>query len=621
MDNNLNEELHLFSDMQLFNTAPSGVIKLSTNFIRGASGVKKRKIQRGGNTIIINEATPNDKKIEDTCIEIYQDKELRRKIDYKTLQNEAILSLSGKFEEYDLVPLDSYSKIKNKEINRIRNIAIDNYIKNEVSQLIPKTIKYPIRDFINRTGIKRIRNRFNEALKVISESSVKLSHSWVNQSVEFIEKDGKKKAVVINDLTQGSIIPKFTLRFNDNMKKHFNDEEILKINMEKLIELDIPNKEGVIDYIILETDPKTVLEIVGVGLFGSLFGRGYARSERRNRNLYKKSTTFDFDLLVRSIINIPENSTLTHFTFEQLKDILGANSHIDWESFKKNILMPVIKEQEQNTEIRCEYELIPNRKNWTHIKLIPKWKTNSLGFDASKGGYDFLAYYIAVQHKYFQKNSLDESLENFIPYVQSIIYTYDDGEIVFDKTLQDWKEIATKAYYVEKELLAFMENNPVLLDDNNIFYDSRIMCLLKRNYLKETELIIFDGEKEVDREPKRKNSFIKAHLYKVNDSITSIRYLYELVTKGKENISYYIFDFIPFKFATLDGGWKNINTLEDYQQYKDLMRSAVYKKKSSFFKFPDEEINKKEQFLINMERMSFKEIDNNFKELMISITS
>ena len=65
-------------------------------------------------------------------------------------------------------------------------------------------------------------------------------------------------------------------------------------------------------------DSKTVLEIVGEWLFGSLFGRGYARSERRNRNLYKKSTTFD--LLVRSIINIPENNTLTHFTFEQLKD-------------------------------------------------------------------------------------------------------------------------------------------------------------------------------------------------------------------------------------------------------------------------------------------------------------
>ena len=30
-----------------------------------------------------------------------------------------------------------------------------------------------------------------------------------------IQKDGKKKAVVINDLTQGSIIPKSTLRFNN----------------------------------------------------------------------------------------------------------------------------------------------------------------------------------------------------------------------------------------------------------------------------------------------------------------------------------------------------------------------------------------------------------------------
>ena len=98
------------------------------------------------------------------------------------------------------------------------------------------------------------------------------------------------------------------------------------------------------------------------------------------------------------------------------------------------------------------------------------------------------------------------------------------------------------------------------------------------------DIVVYDfgliSEKEVDREPKRKNSFIKAHLYKVNDPITSLRYLNELFTKGKENSSYYIFDFIPFKFATLDGGWKNINTLEDYQQYKDLMRSAVYKKKT-----------------------------------------
>lgn len=59
MYKNLNNEKHLFSDTQLFNTAPSGVIKISNNFIRGASGVKKRKIQKDGKkkAVVINDLT------------------------------------------------------------------------------------------------------------------------------------------------------------------------------------------------------------------------------------------------------------------------------------------------------------------------------------------------------------------------------------------------------------------------------------------------------------------------------------------------------------------------------------------------------------------------------------
>ena len=59
MYKNLNNEKHLFSDTQLFNTAPSGVIKNSNNFIRGASGVKKRKIQKDGKkkAVVINDLT------------------------------------------------------------------------------------------------------------------------------------------------------------------------------------------------------------------------------------------------------------------------------------------------------------------------------------------------------------------------------------------------------------------------------------------------------------------------------------------------------------------------------------------------------------------------------------
>lgn len=611
-----NQTKLLFLDEELHEKPASGFIQVSTNLIRGSSTVKKKKILRGGKEIMISEATPNDKKIEDTCIEIFQTKEIRHKINYNELQKEAVNSLTDKFNEYNLITSDNFSNNKNREILTTRKIAVDRYIKNSVAESIPRTIKFPIHEFIKRTGINRIQNRFNEALKVISESSNKLSHSWMSQTVEFKNINGNKVAEVKNDLTQGSIIPKFKLRFNDKIKKYLSDSEISSMTIESFIKLDIPNKSGFIDEIIMETDPETVVEIIGVGLLGSLFGKGYARSERRNRNLYKKSATFDFDLLIRSIINIPHNTTLTQFTFEQLKDILGASSYTKWESFKKSVLLPVLKEQELHTELKCEYKLLPSQKNWTHIKLIPMWKTNSLGFDAEKQGFDYLAYFIAVQHRFFQANNLDESLEHFIPYVQSVIYSHNEENIIWGKSLEDWKNYTRTVYEVEKELLNFIEENKDLMSDNNIFYDKRIMCILKRNY----KISNLSEESEIIKQ-KKQNSFIKTNLYKVQDPITSLRYLNELLLKDKEDSSYYIFDFIPFKFATIEGGWISIDNLETYLQYKDLIRSAIYKKKGSFFRFLENEENKKENFLLNVERGSFKEIDERFKLLMQEISS
>jgi len=607
----------LFTEDELHGNPATGFIQVSTNLIRGGSTVKKKKIMRGGIEVMISEATPNDKKIEDTCIEIFQTKEIRKKINYDELQDEALNVLSEKFSEYGLITSDDFTKSKNKLILNTRKIAVDNYIKNSVAESIPKTIKFPIKEFIKRTGITRIQGRFNEALKVISESSTKLSHSWMSQTVEFKDKNGKKVAEIKNDLTQGSIIPKFKLRFNDKIKKHLSEDEIRAMTIESFIELDVPNKSSYIDEIIMETDPETVVEIIGVGLFGSLFGKGYARSERRNRNLYKKSATFNFDLLVRSIINIPHNTTLTEFTFDQLKDILGASSYNKWESFKKSVLLPVLKEQELYTEVKCEYILLPSQKNWTHIKLIPSWKTTSLGFEAEKRGFDYLAYFIAVQHKFFQANSLDESLEHFIPHVQSAIYSFNDEDMVWGKTLLEWKIYTKKVYEVEKELLEFISQNQDILDDNNIFYDERLLCLLKRNF-KEEEILEENNEL---KKKQKKNSYITTNMYRVQDPITSLRYLNELLVKGKEDSNYYIFDFIPFQFASMEGGWKSINTLEDYQQYKDPIRSAIYKKKGSFFRFEEEEVNKKENFLLNVERGSFKEIDERFKLLMQEISS
>lgn len=91
-----------------------------------------------------------------------------------------------------------------------------------------------------------------------------------------------------------------------------------------------------------------------------------------------------------------------------------------------------------------------------------------------------------------------------------------------------------------------------------------------------------------------------------------------MLIKGKEDSSAHIFEFIPFSFATLDENWVYIESIEDYPKYKDLIKVAVYKKKYSFFRFDDSK--KKEKFMIHVEKGSFKEIDDKFKELMLSLT-
>lgn len=606
----------LFNDDELFELPQTGVIKVSNNLIRGASTVKKKKILRGGKEVMISEATINDKKIEDTCIEIFQAKELSSRIDYEKLQSEALKVLEPKFYEYGLIIDSSKSKQRNTEIVDMQSIAIDSYIKKSVAATIPKEIRFPFKEFIKRTGIARIQGRFNEALKVLSESSSKLSHSWMEQSVLFEDNNGNKVAKQINELTQGSIIPKFRLRFNDKLKNILTPDEIKKLTIEKFIEMDIPNKASYVDEMIMITDPETIVNITGVGLFGGVFGKGYAKSERKNRNSFRYSMTFNFDLLIRSIIGIPHNKTMTEFTFDQLKDILGASSYKGWESFKKSVLLPVIQDESENTEIECEYKLVPSQKNWTHIKLIPSWKKTSMGFEAGKFGYDYLAYFMAVQHKYFQSNNLDESLEGFVVYVQSVIYSSSDEEILWGRTLSEWKEYGKRVYEVEKELTSMLSINNDILQDNSLIYDEKRMCLVKKNFREddEVEVTLLDNlNMEIKTTKKNRTSYIKTPAYRVTDPITSLRYLNELIKKGNEG-DMHIFDFIPFSFASIEGKWLEIDSLEKYQTYMDPIRTAVYKKKSSFFRFSTDE--KKEAFMFCLENRRFRELDQRFLELM-----
>ncbi|WP_418181324.1 hypothetical protein ACNSOL_11530 (plasmid) [Aliarcobacter lanthieri] len=615
-----NKQLTLFDDDNP-NFDKTGVIKLSNNLIRGKGKIKKIAVERGGKTVQLSITTPNDKKIEDTCIEIFQSEYFTKRIkdSYLAYEKAAIEALEPIFKEHGLVAKENDSVKKKEEIEHDRQIAIDSWIKDKIAETMPTVFRFPVREFIERTAIGRIQSRFNEALETIYKSSQKIGYSWMEQSIIFItdKNTGEKTYKQQNDLKVGSIIPVFGLGFNDNLKNKLSPQQIKELTIEDFIEMDLPSKYQYTDDFIMQVIPRNLLDIMGVGLFTSSYGKGFAKSLRKNRNLFKRSITFQFDLLVRSIMDV-KYEHLKKFTFAELKNHLHATGYSSWESFKKSVLQPVMEDFHNNTEMKCDYKLIPNQKEWTHIQLIPKWKTDSLGFEAEREGFDYLAYFIAVQHKYFQPNKLTDRFESFVAYVQGKIYNIDATEELYGKTISEWKEYGEKVYKAELELLKILDDNNELLKINNIIYDKRRMCLVRENLKQNEEEEILEIEGGVVQKSLKvsKTSYIKLDSYDVKDPITSLRYLNEL--GSIENPSIHIFDFIPFEFATLDAKWVLIKDLETYTMYVDPIRTAAFKKKANFFKFNSKET--REAFLYYLQGRRFKEFDDRFIEIMEKIS-
>lgn len=601
----------LFGD-DLHSHKKNGYIALSKEVILGSKRVEKRVVKRGDTTYEISESTLNDKRIEDTCIEIFQSREIKNEIDLKSLVDLANKELEEKFIKYNLVESADNPKSKNLEIRKKRQIAVNSFVKEELQKQIPKEISFPFKELIERTSIKRIQGRTNEALVALEEASKKNTRSWNNRNIDFSGPEGVEPEIV-NDITTGSIVPKFRIRVKDSIKKVANltEREMENLTLEKFIDLKIRNKAKYIEKVILVPDAEAIIDVIGAALFNT----GHAKSIRKNRDKFSNKVTFDLDLLVRTFVNAQYIDSISEFTFSELKKCLGQSDKLEWLAFKK-VFIPAIKDLNENTEIDLTYKLLPSQKDWTHIKLIAKYKTNSLGFEAERMGFDFLAYFIAIQHKYFQKNNLSGKFIAFIASIQSTIWTdsFRDGqEELYGRNFEEWKEYATKAYHTEKKLLEALDENSDLLIRNSLMYDERKMCLVKKKKINDDEIIIENGDIKLP-EDFSNTSIIKMPTYIVCDPMTSLKYINELSTKDSVN-DVFIHDFIPFEIASLDAdGWIKINDLEDFSKHKEYIRLQAFRKKASFFRFESKE--KKEWFILNLERESFKEFTVRFRELM-----
>jgi hypothetical protein len=121
----------LFTDEDLYGIPQSGLISIDNDVVRGKSSIKTKQVIQGGKEIYVRTDTVNIKKIQDTCIELIQGKNIRDKIDYDKFIVDANNELKETFIKYKLIENPKNSAALNKKILEIKELAIAKNVKEE----------------------------------------------------------------------------------------------------------------------------------------------------------------------------------------------------------------------------------------------------------------------------------------------------------------------------------------------------------------------------------------------------------------------------------------------------------------------------------------------------------
>ena len=317
------------------------------------------------------------------------------------------------------------------------------------------------------------------------------------------------------------------------------------------------------------------------------------------------------DILIKSIAVVQSSSKFNKYTFEEIKERLGSNI-TDYRIFKKNVLMPALEDLNNYTDY--DIELVETRLSRKvdfisfNIKLKNKSDSNL------KYGVDKVAYYIASRLYYFTANKI----LNLIGYANHIAEQIQDNQptIYEGKYLEEWKDEAEREFRIEEELLKFIQDNQKIFETKNIIYDEKRMCIVEKTIvLKDTEKSPELENIRIDKDikPEEKIKTIKTRDYNVTNPSTSLRYIHEVLLKEFPKESS-IIDFFPF--SILNGkGLVQINDIETFLRYKQLIQYNIIEKNLTFFRFDDDHLLK-ELFYTKVLHGEFREISSEFRDMV-----
>jgi len=319
--------------------------------------------------------------------------------------------------------------------------------------------------------------------------------------------------------------------------------------------------------------------------------------------------------------------------------------------FLKDVLRPSIEEINNLSELKVE--IIPHKESIKIIAVSFKISTNYENVRVLREGVSNVAYYIASRLYYFSNEKID-SIIGFANHIDKVIYNSTRTskgtikEVYGRREMQEWEKESNDATIAEKELRTLLSEHSSFFEDEDVFYDSGRMCLMKKALVSSSldysvpnlfsdsqskELLNNDeDEDEKKEEGLKKEETVYIHneeKQRVDNPILSLAYAKSLLEKNLvgKNLSVQkevksIYDYLPFKILLEDNtvnksSWIIIDNEEKFDKYSELIKILLFSKRVNFFSFESEFV--REQFVSDVVSENLIEIKELLKEKMKSI--
>ena len=531
-------------------------------------------------------ATPNDEKIADTCIEIFQQSDWDKKLNYEDLRKKALIALEDKLAAAGLVLTDETTPEEALEISKRKEIAISQTIRELIKRSINTEIEYPFDEFIARTGIKSAASKLSYALKLLDDLQGKAFYQWKQP---ILSKDLKE---INYELVKVSQIPTIKIVLTEEGGEIFSTFDEFRHSK-------VTNKRKYIKAIKFDINNSFVPYLIGLG-------KDYTQLFRKERNKFSSSYAFKLDMYLKSIVKVQHIDTLNKFTFAELQKKFGTEYPL-YKNFKEFVLKPAIKDLNDHTNYQVD--LIEKREKnhprgaleYLRFKITPK----VIKIEDKKFGVNPIAYYISSRLYYFS-NTPVRNIQAFARGIEKELKkTEEEGlldlVIYGDKYINQWEEEATKAIKIERELIELLDKHSRFLEEHKIYYDQSRMCVMEEYYK-------YNNERNLDEKDKRYITHFGNKVTNPMESLNYINYLVENEISHKANI----FDYMPFEFYASNGRVM-IDDIVKYERYQEEIKRLIVEKKLSHFIVPE---LTREIFFNNIMRENFLQIDKDFKALV-----